>query len=295
VLGLFISVSLTTKRIADCTAKSALGTQLLYEGREEGRSPVTYASRTASVSGRTSAPEFSRVLPVLRAPKRNARSVSCRTASHLADRFVKTHAEALGREALEEMFVASRSKFVAIAYSIVRNREDAEDAVQNAFLLGYRHLRGFEGRSALRTWFTRIVLNAALMIQRKRKPFAIAPLPENSNSHEVNWIESIPTPQPDPETAHAKRETFDFINGILGKMKPMLRQAFTMTYFEELSGQEACALLGVSAGAFKARLLRARRELLNQAQRALLAPIHRTTPSGVRILDNVNDSKSAGT
>jgi RNA polymerase sigma factor (sigma-70 family) len=133
------------------------------------------------------------------------------------------------------------------------------------------------------------------MIQRKRKPFAIAPLPENSNSHEVNWIESIPALQPDPETAHAERETFDFINGILGKMKPALRQAFTMTYFEELSGQEACALLGVSAGAFKARLLRARRELLNQAQRALLVPIHRTTPSGIRILDNANDCKSAGT
>jgi RNA polymerase sigma-70 factor, ECF subfamily len=275
-------------------AKSALGTQLLREGREKRSSQVTYASRTASVSGRNSAPEFSRTLP-LRTPKRNVRSVSCGTTSDRADRFVKTHPEALGREALAAMFVASRSKFVAIAYSILRNREDAEDAVQNAFLSGYRHLRGFEGRSALRTWFTRIVLNAALMIQRKRKPFAIAPIPENSNSHEVNWIESIPASQPDPETAHAERETFDFINGILGKMKPALRQAFTMTYFEELSGQEACALLGVSAGAFKARLLRARRELLNQAQRALLAPIYRTTPSGVRILDNVNDSKSAGT
>jgi RNA polymerase sigma factor (sigma-70 family) len=276
-------------------AKSALGTQLLREGREKRSSQVTYASRTASVSGRTSAPEFSRALPILRTPKRNVRSVSCGRAGDLADRFVKTHAETLGREALEAMFVASRSKFVAIAYSILRNREDAEDAVQNAFLSGYRHLRGFEGRSALRTWFTRIVLNAALMIQRKRKPFAIAPLPENSNSHEVNWIESIPASQPDPETAHAERETFDFINGILGKMKPALRQAFTMTYFEELSGQEACALLGVSAGAFKARLLRARRELLNQAQRALLVPIHRTTPSGIRILDNANDCKSAGT
>jgi RNA polymerase sigma-70 factor, ECF subfamily len=256
---------------------------------------VTYASRTASVSGRTSAPEFSRVLPVLRTPKRNVRSVSCGTASDLADRFVKTHAEALGRKALEAMFVASHSKFVAIAYSILRNREDAEDAVQNAFLSGYRHLRSFEGRSALRTWFTRIVLNAALMIQRKRKPSVVAPVPGNSNSHEVNWLESIPASQSDPETAHAERETFDFINEILGKMKPVLRQAFTMTYFEELSGQEACALLGVSAGTFKARLFRARRALLNQARRALLAPIHKTTPSGVRILKNVDDAKSAGT
>jgi RNA polymerase sigma-70 factor (ECF subfamily) len=193
------------------------------------------------------------------------------------------------------MFVASRSKFIAMAYSILRNREDAEDAVQNAFLSAYRHLRSFEGRSALRTWFTSIVLNAALMIQRKRKPSAIARVPGNSNSHEVNWLESIPASQPDPETAYAERETLDFINGILGEMKPKLRQALTMTYFDELSGQEACALLGLSAGTFKARLLRARRELLNQAQRALLAPIHRTTPSGVRILENVNDSKSAGT
>jgi RNA polymerase sigma-70 factor (ECF subfamily) len=133
------------------------------------------------------------------------------------------------------------------------------------------------------------------MIQRKRKPSAIARVPGNSNSHEVNWLESIPASQPDPETAYAERETLDFINGILGEMKPKLRQALTMTYFDELSGQEACALLGLSAGTFKARLLRARRELLNQAQRALLAPIHRTTPSGVRILENVNDSKSAGT
>jgi RNA polymerase sigma-70 factor, ECF subfamily len=249
---------------------------------------VTYPSRTATVCGRISTPESSGALPVFRTPKRNVRSVSCGRASDLADCFVKTHAEALRRRALEEMFVASRSRFVAIAYSILRNKEDAEDAVQNAFVSGYGHLRSFEGRSALRTWFTSIVLNAALMIQRKRKPSAIAPLPANSNSHGVNWIESIPASQPDPETAHAEQETFDLINGILGKMKPILRQALTMTYFDELSGQEACALLGVSAGTFKARLLRARRKLLNQAQRALLAPIHRTTPSGARILDRAS-------
>jgi RNA polymerase sigma-70 factor (ECF subfamily) len=207
---------------------------------------------------------------------------------------VKTRAEVLGREALEEIFAASRSKFVAIAYSILRNTEDAEDAVQNAFLSAYRHLRSFEGRSAPRTWLTRIVMNAALMIQRKRKSSTVTPVRENGNPHESDWIESIPASQPDPETAHAERETFDFIDEILGKMKPVLRQAFTMTYFGELSGQEACALLGISSGTFKARLFRARRELLDQAQRALLAPIHKTTPSDVRILENVDHSKVCG-
>jgi RNA polymerase sigma-70 factor, ECF subfamily len=260
-------------------AKPALGTQLLHEVREKWRSQVTYASRTANVSRHTNAPEFSKALPVFRRSKRIVRSTSSGTASDVAHSLVKTRPEVLGSEALDEMFAASRPKFVAIAYSILRNKEDAEDAVQNAFLSAYRHLRSFEGRSALTTWLTRIVMNAALMIQRKRKSSTVTPVPENSNPHQGDWIESIPASQPDPETAHAERETFDFINEILGKMKPMLRQALTMTYFDELSGQEACALLGISSGTFKARLFRAKRQLLDQAQRALVAPVSGAPPS----------------
>jgi RNA polymerase sigma-70 factor (ECF subfamily) len=177
------------------------------------------------------------------------------------------------------MFVAWRPKFVAMARAILRNGEDAEDAVQNAFLSGYLHLRSFEGRSALRTWFTRIVLNAALMIQRKRKPSTIQTLSESSDSHEINWTENIPASEPDPEMVHAERETLQLVDGILGKMKPALRQALTLTYYDELSGPEACALLGLSAGTFKARLFRAKRQLLNQAQRALVAPVSGATPS----------------
>ena len=227
---------------------------------------MTRATGTASVSGRISARN---ALPLFRARERDARPASCGRASDLAHHPESTRAEVLGRETLEEVFVASRSRFLAIAFSIVRNREDAEDAVQNAFLSAYLHLRSFEGRSALTTWFTRIVLNAALMIQRKRRPSTIKPLSEDSNSHEVNWTENIPASEPNPEMVHAERETLQFIDGILRKMKPILRQAFTMTYFDELSCPEACAQLGIASSTFKGRLFRARRELLNQAQRAL--------------------------
>ena len=185
----------------------------------------------------------------------------------------------MGIEAFHEMFVASRPKFIGIAHAILRNREDAEDAVQNAFLSGHLHFRSFEGRSALTTWFTRIVLNAALMIQRKRTLSRIRPLPETSAAHEANWMEQIPGSQPDPEMVHGERETLQVINEMLGKMKPALRRVFTMTYYEELSNREASALLGVPVGTFKARLFRARRQLLNQAQRALVAPIRRANPS----------------
>jgi RNA polymerase sigma-70 factor, ECF subfamily len=240
---------------------------------------MTYASRSASFVGRSNAAAISEPLPVFRKRRRNERSTSCESPSYDAHNVAETRVEVIGSEAFEEMFVASRPKFVTMAHAILRNREDAEDAVQNAFLSAYIHLRSFEGRSALRTWFTRIVLNAALMIRRKRKPSTIPPLPDSSNSPEVNWTENIPASDPDPEMVHAERETLQLIDGILGKMKPALRQAFTMTYYDELSRTEASAVLGVSAGTFKARLFRARRQLLNQAQRALETPVRKTTPS----------------
>jgi RNA polymerase sigma-70 factor, ECF subfamily len=238
---------------------------------------VTYASRSMNFVGRTNAATISEPLPVFRTRKRTVRSTSCEAPSYDARNVIETRAVVIGREAFEEMFVASRPKFEAIARAILRNREDAEDAVQNAFLSGYLHLRSFEGRSALRTWFTRIVLNAALMIQRRRKPHWIQPLSESGDRHEFKWAENIAASDPDPETVHAERENLQLIDGILGKMKPLLRQAFTMTYYDELSGPEACAVLGISAGTFKSRLFRAKRQLLNQAQRALVAPIHKTT------------------
>jgi RNA polymerase sigma-70 factor (ECF subfamily) len=181
-------------------------------------------------------------------------------------------------EAFEEMVVASRSKFLAMANAILRNREDAEDAVQNAILSGYLHLPGFEGRSALTTWFTRIVMNAALMIRRKQKLPWIRPRPETSTSADARRMERIRSSQPDPEMVYAERETFQFINEALGKMKPAHRQAITMTYYDEMSVPEARAVLGVSTATFKSRLLRARRQLLNRAQRNKVTPFRRPTP-----------------
>jgi RNA polymerase sigma factor (sigma-70 family) len=238
---------------------------------------VTYSLGTTSFSRQSNEATVRKPLPVFRIPKKSVRSVPSRTANYGAHKLVETQEEALRKDALEEMFVASRERFLAIAYSVLRNREDAEDAVQEAFLSAYRHLRSFEGRSALRTWFTRIVLNAAFMIQRKRKSSTIQAIPENSNSREVNWTENIPASEPDPEMIHAERETLQLVDGVLGKMKPVLRQALTMTYLDELSGPEACARLGVSSGTFKARLFRAKRQVFDETERALVAPIHKKT------------------
>jgi RNA polymerase sigma-70 factor (ECF subfamily) len=240
---------------------------------------MTFASTSTSFTGHTStATAVSKPSHILRRTKRIAQSRSCKPVRQESHNLAETRTGVVEMEAFHEMFVTLRPRFVTMAHAILRNREDAEDAVQNAFLLGHRQWPCFAARPPNTTWFTRIVLNASLMIQRKHKLSRIRPLPETI-SREANWTERIPNSQPDPEMVHAERETLQFINGVLAKMKPALRQAFTMTYYDELSGAEACAVLGVSAGTFKARLFRARRQLLNQAQQALVAPIRRANPS----------------
>lgn len=180
-------------------------------------------------------------------------------------------------ETVQEIFSASRPRFVGLAYSIVRNWEDAEDAVQNAMLSAYLHFRSFEGRSKLTTWLTSIVLNAALMIRRKRKPLRIESIPDGDSREEIPWMERIPARQPDPEMICAEAEMFRHLDELLGKISPTLRQAFSMAYFEEASIEEASALLGVTAGTFKSRVFRARQHLVRRAQRSLVAPIRSAT------------------
>jgi RNA polymerase sigma-70 factor (ECF subfamily) len=177
------------------------------------------------------------------------------------------------------MFLTSRPRFVALAYSILRNKEDAEDAVQDAFLSACLHLRAFEGRSAFTTWFTRIVFNASLMIRRKRKRVWNDSQRESTTTDETPWTERIPAAQPDPEMMCAEEETLQLMDVLLGRMSPLLRQAFTMTYYQEMSNEEAGAMLGVTTGTFKSRLLRARRHLMKRASRSLLAPIRRAVNS----------------
>jgi RNA polymerase sigma-70 factor (ECF subfamily) len=159
---------------------------------------------------------------------RDTRKAGCAAASH-------------EWEAVHEVFRASRPKFIGLAYSILRNKEDAEDAVQDAMLSAYRHLRSFKGRSAFTTWFTRIVFNAAFMIRRKRKPERIGSFPDSGETDETPWVERIPATQPDPEMVCAEAETFRAIDELLRKMNPVLRQAFTMAYYDEMSVEEAGA------------------------------------------------------
>jgi RNA polymerase sigma-70 factor (ECF subfamily) len=176
----------------------------------------------------------------------------------------RTRSEA-PEKVLQELFLVSRARFVRVAYGVLKNEDDAEDAVQDAFLSAFRNLGDFEGRSTLTTWLTRIVINAALIVRRKRKPPSLCSLSEYDREDSV-FVETIPGVQSNPESAYSQAESFKIIDALLGKMKPLLREALMMSYYQELSVGEASSCLGVPLSTFKARLSRGRRLLQQSAE-----------------------------
>lgn len=189
----------------------------------------------------------------------------------------KARSESIECNALQEI-AASPRRFVILADSILRNKEDAEDAVQDAILSAHRNSRSFQGRSAFTTWFTRIVLNAALMIYRKRKHARIEAFPVSSRE-DISWVETILDRRPDPEMLCADNETLQLIDKLLEKMSQPLRQAFTMVFYDELTIQEGAAQLGIAAGTFKTRVYRAKKYLISEKHFDLFDPLRKRTDS----------------
>jgi RNA polymerase sigma-70 factor, ECF subfamily len=147
-----------------------------------------------------------------------------------------------------------------------RNREDAEGALQDALISAYKRMRSFEGGSAPKTWLTRVVLNAALMIRRRRKSTHIEFVTESLSADGFSKIARIADTRPNPEKQYAATETFEFARALIDGLSPGLRQAFTMTYLDENRAKEAGAKLDMNITTFKSRLFRARKELVDQAR-----------------------------
>jgi RNA polymerase sigma-70 factor, ECF subfamily len=212
---------------------------------------------------------------------RTRRNVWAKTRGSTAcarESLLRTEQTTQAQQAFEGMFLASRPQFLRVANAILRNKEDAEDAVQNAFVSAFLQLHSFEGRSALSTWFTRVVMNAALMIGRKRQPAWMGPLPEPKSTDDLAWTETIPASQPDPEDLCAEAERLQQIQAALQEMKPILREAFELVYHQHMSLREACDKLGVATGTFKARVFRARQELFKTLCRSGAVHLHKTNP-----------------
>jgi len=137
--------------------------------------------------------------------------------------------------------------------AILGGDDEAEDAMQDAYIQAYRHLGQFEGRSSLATWLTRIAVNQCL--SRLRKQRHIYPI---DTELEKKMIENIDDARPGPEKQMLNREVRRVLELAIEQMPARYRSVLILRDVEGLSTAEAAEALGMSVEAVKVNLHRAR-------------------------------------
>jgi len=174
--------------------------------------------------------------------------------------------------AFEEIYERFQGRVHRLAFRITRNPQDAEDVVQECFMLAFKHLNTFAGRSKFSTWISRIAINAALMKIRKRRKYesSLDDILERSGSG--HWAEIAPDHLA-PDRLLLRRELGQVLAEGLAQLSPGLSGVVDLHYFGELSARQCAQILGISETNAKSRLLRARLKLRPVFERRFRRPI----------------------
>lgn len=178
--------------------------------------------------------------------------------------------------AFEELVRTAGGRMLAVARRMLADEQDAEDAVQEAFLSAFKNLASFDGRSQLTTWLHRITVNACLMklrSKRRRPETHIEDLlprfvADGHREHDaVSWNQEA--------GAGIQREELQaHVRSMIDKLPEPYREVLMLRDIEQISTDVTAELLGLTPAAVKTRLHRARqalRELLDPAMREEVA------------------------
>jgi RNA polymerase sigma-70 factor, ECF subfamily len=169
--------------------------------------------------------------------------------------------------AFEQLVKRYDRKLFRIALSVTHNREDSQDAVQEAFLKAYQHLGDFRGDSQFSTWLIRITLNQSLMKLRRLRRTKEVVLDEDFGTDEYVLPREVIDWAPNPEQLYSVSELRNILIKTIEELRPILRAVFVLQDLEGLSTDQTAEALNLSQSAVKSRLWRARlqlRERLNQ-------------------------------
>jgi RNA polymerase sigma-70 factor (ECF subfamily) len=163
-------------------------------------------------------------------------------------------------------------KLMRIAHSVTHNREEAEDAVQEAFLKAYQRLGQFQENAKFSTWLVRIVLNESLIRLRKQRSNRERPMEVDSQTDGDTLPFDVADWAPNPHELYSGAEFREILTKCLEGLQPALRVVFVLRDIEELSIFETAELLELSPVAVKARLFRARLQLRERLSRHFRKP-----------------------
>jgi RNA polymerase sigma-70 factor, ECF subfamily len=156
------------------------------------------------------------------------------------------------------------------AYRLLGNKDDAEDAVQDALLAAYKHLNQFRGQAQLSTWLTAIVINCARMQLRKRSRHIHVSLDSRIGEDQQYPLSDILVDhRPNPEDECHKAWAHARLIESAARLSPTLRRTFHLRYLDHLSVCETARVLGVPIGTVKAQTARARAKVLKSIRGAL--------------------------
>lgn len=156
-------------------------------------------------------------------------------------------------DAFEELVRKHGRRVYRSLLGITGSAEDAEDALQDAFLKAFQHLPDFEGRSRFSTWLVRIAINTGLQRVRSRKEFdSLDEEKEEFRPRNIQpWSDT-------PEAFYSREELRRLVEKEVMKLPAKYRVALMLRDLEELPTEEAAAALGLSIPGLKARVLRGR-------------------------------------
>lgn len=143
-------------------------------------------------------------------------------------------------------------------FSILRNREDTEDALQDALFKAYTHLAQFRGTCKFSTWLTRIAINSALMQLRKKRSLSEVSIQQRGDDDQITECWEFPDPSPNAEQMYARRQMIERLSTAVQGLPSCYRNIVHHYHEQESSMQEAAEALGITVAAAKSRLLRAR-------------------------------------
>jgi RNA polymerase sigma-70 factor (ECF subfamily) len=166
-------------------------------------------------------------------------------------------------DAFETLVRAHTGRMLSVCRRILRNDEEARDAVQEAFLSAFKAIQSFEGTCRLGTWLHRIAVNASLMRLRSRKRRPEESIEDLLPAFKDDGHAAIDPRDWSPSALQMveERETREFVRRCIDRLPEIYRTVLLMRDIEELDTAEAAEALGVTEGVIKVRLHRARHAL----------------------------------
>lgn len=213
----------------------------------------------------------------------NRQVLSPKIHQPLGDDVLVARAVAGDEQAFEQIMRANNRLLYRTARSILRDDEEAEDVLQDAYVKAYFKLASFKGQSKLSTWLVRIVINEAL--ERKRK-LAHAPqlLSNGGPVGSENFSEEIASP-PGPEALAMREQLSRLIQKHVERLPAVFRTVFVLRALEELTVEETASCLQIPEATVRTRFMRARRLLREHATRDIEAVLDSTFAFGGKHCD----------